>query len=67
MEDSSKDQNFAVICSFMNKYGDLLCLPEITFSALQSYLDEKKYGLYFNCIDRYIFTFNIMFFNYFLI
>ena len=48
MEDSSNDQNFAVICSFIDKYSLLLNLPVITFSALQSYLDETKYGYYFN-------------------
>jgi remodeling and spacing factor 1 len=38
------DPNFAVICSFLDKYGQLLGLPEISFANLQSYLEDTKVG-----------------------
>lgn len=38
------DPNFAVICSFLNRYGDLLGIPKISFAELQTYLEETKYG-----------------------
>ncbi|XP_064615181.1 remodeling and spacing factor 1-like [Liolophura sinensis] len=37
------DPNFAVICSFLNRYGDLLGIPKISFAELQTYLEETKY------------------------
>ncbi|KAK7469832.1 hypothetical protein BaRGS_00036161, partial [Batillaria attramentaria] len=36
------DPNFAVICSFLEKYGELLGLPEISFTELQEYLEDTK-------------------------
>ena len=40
------DPNFAVICSFLDKYGELLGLPEIPFIDLQDYLEDTKSGAY---------------------
>ena len=40
------DPNFAVICSFLEKYGELLGLPDITFVDLQSYLEDTIAGAY---------------------
>lgn len=39
------DPNFAVICSFLDKYGELLGLPEISYVDLQEYLEDTKTGL----------------------
>ncbi|KAK7091013.1 hypothetical protein V1264_010732 [Littorina saxatilis] len=36
------DPNFAVICSFVEKYGELLGLPDIPFVDLQDYLEDTK-------------------------
>lgn len=38
--DCHKDPNFAVICSFLDKYGSLLGLQPICYSDLQSYLED---------------------------
>ena len=43
------DPNFAVICSFLEKYGELLGLPDISFVDLQSYLEDTKVGAYTLC------------------
>ena len=42
------DPNFSVICSFLDKYSDLLGLPRISFEDLQRYLEDTKDG---NIID----------------
>ncbi|CAL1542884.1 unnamed protein product [Lymnaea stagnalis] len=39
--DCHKDPNFAVICSFFDKYGALLELPEVTYTDLQKYLEDS--------------------------
>lgn len=38
------DPNFAVICSFLDKYGELLGLQELSFAVLQTYLEDTRYG-----------------------
>lgn len=38
------DPNFAVICSFINNFGDKLILPEISFEELQESLEDTKAG-----------------------
>lgn len=38
------DPNFAVVCSFMQKYGDLLGIPELTFLTLEKYLTDTRAG-----------------------
>ena len=44
--DCHSDPNFAVICCFLEKYGDLLGLPDISFVDLQHYLEDTKAGAY---------------------
>lgn len=36
--------SFAVICSFLERYGALLDLPELTFPQLERYLQENSSG-----------------------
>lgn len=36
--------NYAVICSFLERYGALLDLPELTFPQLERYLQDKSSG-----------------------
>uniref|UniRef100_A0A2C9JP17 PHD-type domain-containing protein n=1 Tax=Biomphalaria glabrata TaxID=6526 RepID=A0A2C9JP17_BIOGL len=38
--DCHKDPNFAVICSFFDKYSSSLGLPEISYTELQKYLED---------------------------
>jgi len=39
-----KDPNFAVICSFLSKYGTLLGLADVSFDQLEKWVDETRYG-----------------------
>lgn len=36
--------NYAVICSFLERYGALLDLPELTFPQLERYLQDTSSG-----------------------
>ena len=38
------DPNFAVICSFLGRYGELLGLPDLSYVDLQTILEESKFG-----------------------
>ncbi|KAH9512758.1 hypothetical protein Btru_038123, partial [Bulinus truncatus] len=40
--DCHKDPNFAVICSFFDKYSTSLGLPEISYADLQKYLEDTS-------------------------
>lgn len=35
---------FAVVCSFLERYGSVLDLPELTFPQLERYLQETSAG-----------------------
>ncbi len=39
-----KDPNFAVICSFIGRYGELLGLPQLPFDQLQSHIENTRRG-----------------------
>lgn len=39
-----KDPNFAVICSFFERYGELLGLPDLTFEDLENHLENRTEG-----------------------
>ncbi|XP_005111492.1 uncharacterized protein LOC101854765 isoform X3 [Aplysia californica] len=39
--DCHKDPNFAVICSFLDKYGELLGLPSVSYSDLERFLEDE--------------------------
>jgi len=39
-----KDPNFAVICSFLTKYGNLLGLTDVSFEQLEKWIDDTRYG-----------------------
>ena len=39
------DPNFAVICSFLDRYSEMLALPSISYSELESWIEETKRGL----------------------
>lgn len=41
---------FAVICSFLERYGALLDLPELTFPQLERYLEETSTGELHFCV-----------------
>lgn len=41
--------NYAVICSFLERYGALLDLPELTFPQLERYLQDTSSGEAVNC------------------
>ena len=38
--DCHKDPNFAVICSFLDRYGELLALPNVSYANLEKYLED---------------------------
>jgi len=38
-----KDPNFAVICSFLTKYGTLLGLADVSFEQLEKWIDETRF------------------------
>ena len=38
------DPNFAVICSFLDRYCEHLALPSISYAELESWLEETKRG-----------------------
>ena len=38
------DPNFAVICSFLHRYGELLGVPDIPFTYLEKYLEDSRSG-----------------------
>ena len=39
-----KDPNFAVICSFLTKYGTLLGLTDVSFDQLEKWIEDSRYG-----------------------
>lgn len=39
------DPNFAVICSFLSRYGALLRVPEISYVDLQEYIQCTSHGM----------------------
>ena len=39
-----KDPNFAVICSFLTKYGTLLGLDDVSFEELEKWIEDTRYG-----------------------
>jgi len=41
-----KDPNFAVICSFLTKYGTLLGLSDVSFDQLEKWIEDTRYGEY---------------------
>lgn len=43
--------NFAVICSFLDKYGETLGLPTVGYKDLQEWIEDAKDG---NAIDCHI-------------
>ena len=38
------DPNFAIVCSFIDRHGSLLNLPDISFEALQRCIDETRFS-----------------------
>ena len=40
------DPNYAVICSFLDKYGDMLGISHISFSDLETSIDDSQHGVY---------------------
>ncbi|XP_064638858.1 remodeling and spacing factor 1-like [Lineus longissimus] len=36
------DPNYAVICSFLDQFGELLGLPDLTFKDVQNYLEDTR-------------------------
>ena len=38
------DPNFAVICSFLDRYSEILALPAISYSELESWIEDTKRG-----------------------
>ena len=39
-----KDPNFAVICSFLTKYGTLHGLTDVSFDQLERWIEDTRYG-----------------------
>ena len=39
------DPNFAVICSFLDRYSEILALPNISYSELESWIEDTKRGV----------------------
>lgn len=42
--DCLSNPNFAVICSFLDRYGESLSLPDIGYSDLQEWIEDTKNG-----------------------
>ena len=40
------DPNFAVICNFLDRYGDLLGFKEISYADLQSWIEDSTRGVF---------------------
>ena len=40
--DCHKDPNFAVLCSFFERYGELLGLPSVSYSELEDFLEDTS-------------------------
>lgn len=40
-----EDPNFAVICSFISRYGTLLGLPDISFDVLEKWIEDQRYSM----------------------
>ena len=38
------EPNFAVICSFLDKYGETLGFPTISYVDLQRWIEDTKHG-----------------------
>ena len=38
------DPNFAVICNFWDRYGEMIGLKEISYSDLERWLEDTKQG-----------------------
>ena len=39
-----EDPHFAVICSFFQRYGLLLGLPDLSFQELERWIEDTRYG-----------------------
>lgn len=42
--DCLNDPNFAVICNFLDRYGELIGLGDISYADLQTWLEDTKHG-----------------------
>lgn len=42
--DCLNDPNFAVICNFLDRYGELMGLNDISYTDLQTWLEDTKHG-----------------------
>lgn len=42
MEDINKDENFGVICSFIEKFGNDIDIPEMSFGDLEKDITNLK-------------------------
>ena len=38
------DPNFTVVCSFLDKYGELLGISKISFNSLQTHVKDTRFG-----------------------
>lgn len=42
--DCLNDPNFAVICNFLDRYGEMIGLGDISYTDLQTWLEDTKHG-----------------------
>lgn len=54
--DCLNDPNFAVICNFLDRYGELIGLGDISYADLQTWLEDTKHGALdsklFDCLHQ---------------
>ena len=51
-ESIHEDPNFAIICSFISKYGSFLGLSDITFEHLEKWIDDQRSSKYISFVVR---------------
>lgn len=44
--DCLNDPNFAVICNFLDRYGEMIGLGDISYADLQTWLEDTKHGVW---------------------
>lgn len=52
--DCLNDPNFAVICNFLDRYGEMIGLGDISYTDLQTWLEDTKHGVWKWALFHYL-------------
>lgn len=65
--DCLNDPNFAVICNFLDRYGEMIGLGDISYTDLQTWLEDTKHGAWNWALFYYLPHAKQIIFVYFLL